>query len=87
MALVHDWVTAGEAWNAFIEEHPELGYSPGVWSLHNFLRRYRNALEGVDVIRQAKGRFWVARMEPFKAAAFECATGRQHLLTPLARAA
>lgn len=87
MASVHEWVTAGEAWQAFIEEHPELGYPPGVWALHNFLRRYRAVLEQADVIRRAKGKFWVARLEAFKTAAFECATGRQHLLTPFALAA
>lgn len=77
MNVNHEWVTAAQAWQGFIEEHPELGYQPGVWSLHNFLRRYRRNLEGADIIRRAKGRFWVARMKAFKAAAFECATGRQ----------
>jgi hypothetical protein len=71
----HEWVTAHKAWQAFTADHPELGYQAGKWGLHNFLRRYRQVLVMVDAIRLAKGRFWVAHLSRFKAAAFDCATG------------
>ncbi len=72
----HEWVTAGDAWQAFTDEHPELGYPNGKWAFHNFLRRYRDALLGADAIRFAKGRFWIAHTSRFKEKAFACATGQ-----------
>jgi hypothetical protein len=72
----HEWVTGPDAWHAFIHEHPELGYPPGKWGFHNFLRHYREALMKADAIRLAKRRFWVAHVSRFKAASFECATGK-----------
>lgn len=70
------WVTGPDAWQAFVREHPELGYQSGKWGFHNFLRHYRDALVAVDAIRLAKRRFWVAHLSRFGAAAFECATGK-----------
>lgn len=72
----HEWVTGPNAWHAFVHEHPELGYPPGKWGFHNFLRRYREVLVAVDAIRLARGRFWVAHLSRFETAAFQCATGK-----------
>jgi hypothetical protein len=71
----HDWVAALAAWSRFVEEHPELGYRPGKWQFHNFLRLHKAALVDCDAIRLAKRRFWVAHLSRFIAAAFDAATG------------
>jgi hypothetical protein len=71
----HQWVAALTAWSAFVANHPELGYSPGKWQFHNFLRFYRDRLVQADAIRLAKRRFWVAHLTRFEEAAFDCATG------------
>jgi hypothetical protein len=71
----HEWVTAADAWTAFVEEHPELGYSKGKWQFHNFLRYHRPALVDKDAIRLAKRRFWIAHLTRFNQIAFDCATG------------
>lgn len=70
-----DWKTGPEAWAAFVEAHPELGYRPGRWPFHNFLRFHRQALIDHDAIRLAKKRFWVAHEGRFSTVAFDCATG------------
>jgi hypothetical protein len=72
----HEWVTAGNAWQAFTNEHPELGYPQDKWAFHNFLRRYRHELITADAIRFAKGRFWIAHVSRFKDVAFARATGQ-----------
>jgi hypothetical protein len=72
----HEWVTGLDAWLAFAQEHPELGYQSGKWGFHNFLRRYRDVLVSIDAIRLAKGRFWVAHLTRFSQGAFNCATGK-----------
>jgi len=71
----HEWVTAYSAWAAFVAEHPELGYAPGKWQFHNFLRHHRDQLVQVDAIRMAKKRYWIAHLSRFARAAFDCATG------------
>lgn len=73
-----EWQPAAEAWRAFTEAHPELGYNPkgsAEWQFHNFLRQHRAALQAADAIRMAKSRFWIAHRARFRAAAFDCATG------------
>lgn len=72
-----EWTTAVEAWSDFVKQHPELGYSPGRWQFHNFLRNFRDALRACDAIRMAKSRHWIAHRVRFKTAAFDCATGAQ----------
>lgn len=74
-----NWLTGTDAWKQFVHKHPELGYRPGKWGFHNFLRYYRSPLMEADAIRLAKRRFWVANPERFCAVAFECATGRVSL--------
>lgn len=69
-----DWMTGPDAWAAFTKLHPELGYRPGKWQFHNFLRLHREALSKCDAIRFAKRRFWIAHRDRFAAVAFECAT-------------
>lgn len=69
-----DWQSAIEAWKAFTQAHPELGYRSGKWQFHNFLRHHRDALMAVDAIRMAKRRFWIAHAVRFAPAAFDCAT-------------
>jgi hypothetical protein len=71
----NQWITAHDAWNAFTKIHPELGYRPGTWQLHNFLRLFREELACSDAIRKAKGRHWVAHRARFLKVAFDCATG------------
>ena len=75
MATSSEWKTGPVAWAAFIQQHPELGYRPGKWQFHNFLRLHRQALVDADAIRMAKRRFWIAHVERFCNLAFECATG------------
>lgn len=70
-----EWVTGVQAWDIFVHTHPELGYSPGMWPFHNFLRHHRDALVRSDAVRRAKNRFWIAHVQRFKYVAFECATG------------
>lgn len=76
MKTSSEWVTGPAAWAAFVKLHPELGYRPGRWPFHNFLRFHREALLAIDAIRLAKKRFWIAHQERFAGAAFDCATGR-----------
>ena len=71
-----EWQTAPEAWLVFVRRHPELGLKPGKWAFHNFLRFHRSSLVAVDAIRLARKRFWIAHVERFSQAAFECATGK-----------
>jgi hypothetical protein len=70
-----EWTTAADAWADFVKHHPELGYRPGRWQFHNFLRNFRQTLRDRDAIRLAKGKHWIAHRARFKAAAFDCATG------------
>lgn len=70
-----EWKVGPDAWAAFIEQHPELGYRPGRWQFHNFLRFHRGSLVAGDAIRLAKNRFWIAHKERFPIVAFDCATG------------
>jgi hypothetical protein len=70
-----EWSPSLEAWTAFTEAHPELGYRPGRWQFHNFLRHYRDHLRSCDAIRLAKNKHWIAHRRRFLEAAFECATG------------
>ena len=77
-----EWTTAAQAWADFVTLHPELGYRPGHWQFHNFLRHHREPLRGCDAIRLAKGKHWIAHRERFKAAAFDCATGAMRSSCP-----
>lgn len=70
-----NWITGREAWDEFVTRHPELGYRPGKWAFHNFLRYHRNELAKRDAIRLAKRRFWVAHRMRFERASFDLATG------------
>jgi hypothetical protein len=70
-----EWITAADAWVAFVKKHPELAYRPGHWQFHNFLRQHRDALCAADAMRKAKGRHWIAHRERFEKVAFDCATG------------
>ena len=72
---ITEWTPAHDAWGTFVSRHQELGYSPGTWQFYNFLRQHRQALQDADVIRKAKGRFWIARTSQFTQVAFDCATG------------
>lgn len=76
MQALHPWRVGPEVWGLFVERHPELGFKPGRWPFHNFLRFHREALLHADAIRLAKNRFWIAHVDRFCAAAFECATGK-----------
>ncbi len=60
-----EWTTATDAWKVFVKRHPELGYRPGHWTFHHFLRFHREALIQRDAIRKAKRRFWIAHVERF----------------------
>jgi len=73
MTTSHDWVTSAQAWQTFVQAHPELGYRDGRWQFHNFLRFHREQLVARDAIRKARNRFWVAHLGRFLEAAFECA--------------
>lgn len=77
----NDWQTGLNAWAAFVKQHPELGYRPGKWGFHNFLRHFRDELVQADAIRLAKRRFWVAHAQRFECVGFACATGHAGLLT------
>lgn len=69
-----EWVPGPDAWEHFIYKHPELGYKSGRMNFHNFLRYHREGLQKVDAIRKAKRRFWIAHVDRFCIAAFDCAT-------------
>ncbi len=75
MTPTSQWVPGHSAWTIFTEHHPELGLRAGPWQLHNFLRIHRDALVSCDAIRKARGRHWIAHVDRFVAAAFDCATG------------
>jgi hypothetical protein len=70
------WTTGADAWSAFVERHPELGYKSGRMSFHNFLRNTRSQLLDKDAIRLAKNKFWIAHTDRFCSVAFDCATGK-----------
>ena len=70
------WVVAREAWRQFTQAYPQLGYGSGYWILANFLRYYRHHLLAADVIRKARGRFWLADVSRFPDVAFDLATGK-----------
>jgi hypothetical protein len=71
-----EWQTGPNAWAEFVRRHPELGYRPGKWPFHNFLRIYKRTLTSNDAIRLAKGRHWIAHTERFCNVAFDACTGR-----------
>ncbi len=73
--LSSEWRVGQDVWADFIKQHPELGYQPGKWPFHNFLRFHRGPLLEADAIRKAKGRFWIAHADRFSPVAFDCATG------------
>jgi hypothetical protein len=75
MQTQNDWKTGAGAWEVFTERHPELGYKPGKWQFHNFLRLFKDQLVAHDAIRLAKSRHWIAHVERFSNTAFDCATG------------
>ena len=75
MQTDHGWTTALAAWRQFTKVHPELAYRDGTQQFYNFLRYYRAPLIERDVLRRAKGKFWIAHQERFTAAAFDLATG------------
>lgn len=79
--LRSEWSTGPSAWAEFVDRHPELGYRPGRWPFHNFLRYFRHALVRADAIRLAKGRFWIAHRVRFNDAAFACASGQSASVT------
>ena len=70
------WAPGPQAWDAFVQRHPELGYPPGRWAFHNFLRIHRATLIDIDAIRLARNRHWIVHLERFCVAAFDLATGR-----------
>ena len=71
----HEWLPGPTAWDHFVARHPELGYRPGKWAFHNFLRYFRQTLIDRDAIRLARRRFWVAHRARFFEVGFDCATG------------
>ena len=75
MQTCTEWATGLDAWAAFVNKHPELGYRADRWSFHNFLRHFRQPLIDEDAIRVAKRRFWIAHRERFCRIAFACASG------------
>ncbi len=75
MKSTNDWLTGADAWDAFVKQHPELGYRGGKWPFHNFLRFHRSTLQSHDAIRLARRKHWIAHRERFLLIAFECATG------------
>jgi hypothetical protein len=77
-----EWLTGTQAWNAFVDNHPELGLKSGKWGWHNFLRRHRQALIQADAIRLARRRHWIAHPQRLFPAAFDCATGQGQSLQP-----
>lgn len=74
-----EWGTGPQVWDEFVRRHPELGLRPGRWGFHNFLRLHRPSLLTADAIRLAQGRHWVAHVERFCIAAFDCSTGQMLL--------
>jgi hypothetical protein len=76
----NEWLVFQNAWTEFTTKYPVLGYRPGMWQGHNFLRHFRDELCRRDAIRKAKGRHWVAHRARFIEAAFECATGRAQMV-------
>jgi hypothetical protein len=76
MQTNHLWITGPEAWAAFANDHPELGYQGGRQQFYNFLRYHRDQLVALDAIRRAKGKFWIAHQQRFSEAAFDLATGK-----------
>jgi hypothetical protein len=74
MNVTNEWTTVHEAWTNFNTTNPALGYTDGIWQVHNFLRLFRAELMACDAIRKARGRHWIAHRDRFPAAAFECAT-------------
>jgi hypothetical protein len=70
------WQPGVKAWDRFVVKRPELGFKPGHYSFHNFLRRHRDTLIRADVIRRARNRFWVVHTERLIQVGFDCATGR-----------
>jgi hypothetical protein len=70
-----EWLAGTQAWNTFVDHHPELGLKPGKWGWHNFLRRHRRTLLGADVIRRVRNRFWIAHPQRLIPLAFDCVTG------------
>lgn len=71
---MNDWTTGCLAWDEFVARNPCLGYRPGHWAFHNFLRLFRSALLAQDAIRLARNKHWIAHVERFCSVAFECAT-------------
>lgn len=71
-----NWIPGVSAWDAFVQHHPELGLRSGKWPFYNFLRFHRRSLLAADAIRFARRRFWIANVERFDEAAFDCATGK-----------
>lgn len=79
-----NWVTGEEGWNLFVQKNPRLGYPPGRWGFVNFLRSRRTRsdlitarehLQNADVLRRARGRFWLVDSRRFPSVAFDIATG------------
>lgn len=79
-----NWMAAEDVWSAFARDHPILNFPIGRWGLVNFLRSRRcpddptpcrEFLIRADVIRRARGRFWVAHKERFAPVAFDLSTG------------
>lgn len=75
MTTTSEWLTGPDAWELFVKQHPELGYRPGYFQFHNFLRHFKADLQSKDAIRLAKGRHWIAHRERFVSVSFDCATG------------
>lgn len=82
---ISGWLTGTQAWNAFVEHHPELGLKPGKWAWHNFLRRHRQTLVEAGVIRRARNRFWIADSHRLIPLAFDCVTGHSPSSTKVSR--
>lgn len=71
-----NWIPAFDAWQEFVKQHPQLGFTNTYWGLHNFLRSNRQRLAGADIIRKARNKFWLADTERFSDAVFAIATGK-----------
>jgi hypothetical protein len=84
--LQPQWQKADQVWELFTQLHPELGLRSSRWAFHNFLRPHRDKLVDADALRLARNRFWVANVDRFCAAAFECATGKQPAPAPVSNA-
>jgi hypothetical protein len=79
------WQKADQVWELFTQRHPELGFRSGRWAFHNFLRPHRTALVQADALRLARKRHWLAHVDRFCEAAFECATGKQPASAPVSK--